>query len=123
MNDFKNEELEFNRKYNQERVDTQYFIDLKGKIHRYKGSIDEDITSMHYRIAKQAFPELEYPEDHVKKLGWILVGSTVYHTPIIHKKPTQAQINTLYDLKLYSMLCFAHKGYYENYEKYQILCD
>lgn len=100
----------------------QYFIDTFGKCHKYKGN-DKDIVSIHYAIAKQIYPDAKNPDDVLMNLGWVMIGSSVYSTPIIHKKPTQDQINKLQDLGLLDRLCFLHNNSYPNYMKYGILCD
>lgn len=109
------------------RVNSQYFIDTKGKTHKFKGELKEasKSTSLHLKIAFNLFPEIDYPEDYLLDNGWILVGSTVYNCPIIHKKPTEAQIISLKKHKLFSELCFLYKktNEYPNYEKYGALCE
>lgn len=104
------------------RKENQYFIDTIGKVHKFKGD-DEDIISIHYEIAHKLYPNSERPDDLLMKLGWIMVGSSCYHQPIIHCKPTNAQLNKLFDLKLYDKLCFLYKGEYPNFKKYGILCS
>lgn len=110
-------------KDNKERQERQYFIDREGNVHKYMGDLNDEIISMHSRIAQSFFQESNNPEEVLRKLGWILVGSTVYHVPIISKKPTQAQINRLFELDLYERLTILHNGYYINYHKYQALFD
>ncbi len=112
-----------NYEYNKERQENQYYIDREGNVHKYLGDLNEEIISIHYLIAKSFFQESRDPEVVLRRLGWVLVGSTVYHHPIINKKPSQAQINKLYELNLYDKLCFEHKGHYVNYDKYQLLCE
>jgi hypothetical protein len=116
--------------YMRDRILHQFFIDRNGAIHRFLGSLkDPDVISLHYRIAADLFPDIQYPDspdDHVvKKLGWILCGSTVYHSPITYKKPSAAQIKTLQTLGswYYTTLCFPYKGNMVKYDKYGILCD
>jgi hypothetical protein len=112
--------------YMKDRVDKQFFIDRDGIIRRYTGSLKDTVISMHYRIADDLFPGMDYPDDYVcKKLGWVLCGSTVYHTPITYKKPSAAQMKALQDLGswYYSTLCFPYKGSMVKYDKYGILCD
>lgn len=108
-----------------DRLDKQYYIDRSGKIHKLDiNNIDykiDDIVSFHYEIAKQIYPDVKSPDDVLMNLGWVMVGSCVYSIPIIHKKPTQAQLNKLDKLGLYDRLCFLHDGYYPNYKKYGIL--
>ena len=104
--------------YNLKRVSKEFYIDRLGNVHKYKGSLKDDIISMHYHIAHKLFPKLDYPDDHVMKLGWILCGSTVYHCPIIHIKPTVAQIQKLRDLDLYMKLCFLYIDTYASYNKF-----
>lgn len=104
------------------RKANQFFIDPTGKSHKFKGD-SEDITSLHYEIAHILYPNEEQPKDRLMKDGWVLVGSTVYNCPIIHKKPTQAQIDKLHDLKLLGRLCFLYNNYYPNYIKYGALIN
>ena len=112
-----------NYEYNKERQEKQFYIDREGIVRKYEGDLNDEIISIHYRIAKSFFSQSDNPEEVLRKLGWILVGSTVYHAPIIHKKPSQAQINKLFELDLYNSLTFLHNGYYVNYHKYQALFD
>ena len=53
-------------------------------------------------------------------LGWVLVGSSCYHSPIINKRPTQSQINSLDQLGLLDKLCILDNGYYINYIENEI---
>lgn len=101
----------------EDRINKQYFIDTDGKCYKYDGD-DEEIVSIHYEIAHRLFPNAKSPDDVLMNLGWVMVGSSCYHTPIIHKKPTQAQINKLYELNLYYRLCRLYKDSYPNYVKY-----
>ena len=110
-------------KDNKERQEKQFYIDREGIVRKYGGDLNDEIISIHYRIAKSFFSRSDNPEEVLRKLGWILVGSTVYHAPIISKKPTQAQINRLFELDLYERLTILHNGYYINYHKYQALFD
>ncbi len=112
---------EHNIEQNTKRAKTQYFIDRRGKVHKYKGDMEREMVSVHYQIAHALYPDSERPVDILMNLGWIMVGSSCYHAPIIHKKPTQAQINKLDSLGLYLRLTFLHDGRYVNYDKYQIL--
>lgn len=106
----------------EDRKKEQYWIDTVGKCHKFKGD-DKDVISIHYEIAKSIYPDSDKPDDVLMNLGWILVGSSVYSCPIIHKKPTQAQINKLYALDLYDRLCFLHNNSYPNFAKFGILCN
>ena len=105
-----------------DRKNYQFYIDLTGKVHKLKGNV-ENIISIHYSIVHKLFPDIDNPDEYVKNLGWILCGSSVYGDPIIHKKPTQAQINTLNELNLFDKLCFEWNGRYENYKKYGIFSN
>ena len=107
---------EYNIKFNSERVQTQYWIDRNGTIHRYKGLLEESITSMHYQIAHSFFPNETYPEDHCMKKGWVKMGSVVYVIPIMHKEPNQRQIDTLYDLGQLDRLHIEDNGIYRKWE-------
>jgi len=119
-----------NIKINKERKKTQFFIDRNGKKKTFKGDLKKEVISMHSYIAAQYFPDLDYPKDYIlKKLGWILVGSTVYSCPITYRKPSEKQIETLKKLKIFHRLIFPYegdnpnlKGMMPNYEKYGILC-
>jgi len=103
------------------RVDKEYFIDQYGKIRKFKGDLYEEYISYHYEIANQEFPNMKIPDDYVYKcLNWVMIGSTVYSTPILENKPNQAQINTLYKLGLLDRLCVSYEGYKVNYLKYRI---
>ena len=109
-------------------IRTQYFIDTDGVIRKWKLSPTKaaDYISLHYGIAAVLFPDIIYPKDpkdHVMKLGWVLVGSTVYGSPIIDKCPTQAQLNTLLDLDLYDRLLMQVNDHYPKYKDIAHLCD
>lgn len=106
--------------YKENRKKYQFYIDRKGKVHKYAGNTD-DVISIHYQIAHKIYPKEERPEDRLLNEGWVLCGSSVYNCPIIHKKPTQAQIDKLFDLELFDRLCFLHDNSYPNYKKYGIL--
>jgi len=112
--------------YTIEKIDTQYYIDTEGKERRWKGTereAEDGYTSLHFGIAEQEFPDIEYPDDYIMdKLGWVMMGSSCYHSPIIHKPPTQAQIDKLFDIGKLKWLCFKHKDSYPNWEKYKVLC-
>ena len=116
-------------KYNKERKQSQFFIDRSGKVRRYKGPLAKEIISMHYEISKGLYPELDYPDDYLMECGWIMVGSSVYHSPISHKKPTKSQIKKMEELDLFKSLTFKYtkkgetQSYYVSYEKYGILCE
>jgi hypothetical protein len=95
---------EFNIKRNTKRREKQYWIDRLGKIYKYNGDLGEEITSMHSEIASVLYPESNCPTDILSDLGWVTVGSVAYMSPVIHKKPSQAQINILIELGLYEYL-------------------
>jgi len=112
----------YNIETNKERKQKEYWIDRFGKIHKFKGDLSKEYASLHSEIATQLYPESNRPTDILMNLGWIMVGSTVYSHPIIHKVPSQAQINKLDKLGLYKWLTFKHNGYYINYNDNQSLC-
>lgn len=101
-----------------ERIANQFWIDRDGKEYHWQGSLEDawDMISLHYEIVYELFPDVENPKDYVMNLGWILVGSTVYSCPIINKKPSQAQIDKLFDLGLYKRLCILQGRYYPKYD-------
>lgn len=101
---------------NKERIDVQFYIDRYGKVHKYCGPMDVSIVSMHYEIASAVYPHSDRPTDILDRLGWVMVGSTVYHCPIISKKATNRQIRTLEKLGLYDWLHTSHKGYLYPYK-------
>ena len=101
-------------------VDKQFWIDPYGKTHKYVGDLSIDIISFHYEIAHNLFPDISNPCRYLENLGWILIGSTVYHSPIINKRPTQSQINSLDQLGLLDKLCILDNGYYINYMENEI---
>lgn len=70
-------------------------------------------------IAKDLFPELNHPDDFVRRIGWVIVGSTVYKEPVCDKVPTQAQLNKLDRLELLDSLQVLDNGYYYNYLRYK----
>ena len=109
--------------YNTNRQKNEFFIDRYGKVIKYTGDLDRDICSIHSEIASQIYPDAKYPSDVLMKRGWVMVGSSVYSTPIINIKPTQSQLNTIDKLGLYDRLHFSHEGFYVSWQKYGILCD
>ena len=98
---------------NTERVDKQYYIDRKGNVVKYDGPLDEEIVSIHYMIAQSIYPDQRDPERILLRLGWVLVGSTVYCQPIAHKKPSQKQLDTLFDLGMIDRIGVLKDGFYE----------
>ncbi|MFW5847729.1 MAG: hypothetical protein ACOCVF_02305 [bacterium] len=109
----KNEIIE----YNLNKINKEFWIDRSGKIHKFKGDITVDgYVSFHSEIASRLFPQSNRATDILFNLGWVMVGSTVYHIPIIHKKPTQSQINTLDKLGLFDELHILDNGYYVKLE-------
>jgi hypothetical protein len=107
------------KKRHENRRKEQYWIDTVGKIHRYKGKDIEDVVSIHGTIARELYPDSNRPTDVLMNLGWIMMGSTVYSHPIIHKEPTQSQINKLDKLNEYKRLCILENDFYVNYDKTQ----
>ena len=99
----------------QKCVDAQFFIDRRGRIHKYKGDMMEELISIHYEIADALFPGMGYPDDHLMKLGWVMVGSSVHSMPIIHKEASQSQLDTLFDLGKLDRLTILDGNYYINY--------
>ena len=114
-----NDKIEWNKK----RQKNEFFINRYGKVIKYNGDLTGEICSFHSEIASQVFPNTDYASDTLMKLGWVMVGSSAYSTPIINKKPTQAQINKLDKLGLYDILHFSHEGFYINWKEYGILCE
>lgn len=115
--------IQRNIEYNSERVDTQFWIDTFGKVHKYTGDMTVEIASMHGEIARRLYPDSIRPTDILKTLGWIIIGSTAYGGAVIEKRPTTKQIRTLHRLNLYDILTFPHNGYYVNYDENQHLLD
>lgn len=111
-----NEEREYNFENNQERVEKEFYIDQFGKLRKFKGDLYEEYVSIHYEIAHQEFPKMQFPDDYVKNvLNWIMIGSICHNTVIIEEVPSQAQMNTLYCLDLLERLCISFEGFYINY--------
>jgi len=114
----------YNIEYNTKRIDKEYYIDRTGRERKYKGDLNEEIVSFHYEIASTVFPDVKFPNSPddlvLKKLGWILVGSSVYGHPIIHKKPTLRQLNKLKenDGRLYKYLSILEGEYYVRYTEW-----
>lgn len=113
----------YNIKNNKERKTKEFWIDRSGNIHKFKGDLTQEYASLHSEIASKLHPDSNRPTDILMGLGWIMIGSTVYSHPICHKKPSQAQINQLFEIGLYEKLTFLHNGYYENYDKNQAECN
>lgn len=100
---------------NKKKVESQFWIDTYGKVHKYKGEINTRIFSIHKEIANELFPELKDASHYLQSIGWVLVGSTVYEHPICDRVPTQSQINTLDRFDLLDKLCIALNSRYHNY--------
>jgi len=112
-----------NRKINKERLNKQYWISPEGKVHKYTGDMDSGVTSFHSWIANSLYPNSNRPTDVLFKLGWVMVGSTVYGNPICHKKPTNKQIRKLIKLDLFEFLLIQHNNLYMRYHEYEnIIC-
>jgi len=94
----------------QDRVNKQFFIDRTGRIYKYNGNMMKDVVSIHYEIAYKLFPNMDNPDDYLMKLGWVMVGSSVHSSPITHKKVSQSQLDTLFDL---NQLKFSFHSQYE----------
>jgi len=103
--------------WKQNRIKDQYYIDRYGKCHYYTGDDIENVTSVHYQIAHKIYPKDKYPEDNLKKLGWITIGSTSYHNPVIYKEPSQSQINKLENLGILEDLLIKDGDYLVNYNR------
>jgi hypothetical protein len=118
-------DAEYNIKTNTERREIEFWIARDGKVHKYNGPLDEEIVSMHSEIANELFPNHPRPKDMMMKTGWLMMGSVVYSTPIIDIAPSQAQLNTLFELDewQFKRFCFLHNGYYLNYEENKELLE
>lgn len=110
-----NDQQQMNLEMNSERVDNEFWIDRSGKVHKYKGDLSETIISFHHEIAQVLFPQSTRPTDALFNLGWCAVGSVVYNIPIMHKEPSQAQLNTLDELGWLNRLNILDNGYYVRY--------
>jgi len=104
---------------NTKRRENEFFIDRRGKIHRYKGELNEEILSMHTEIARGLLPGNKRPQDVLMDLGWVMIGSVVYSHPIVHQPLSQSQINKLEEL---GKLKWLHALYQEHYIKYEDYC-
>jgi hypothetical protein len=102
-------------KINLKKAKDQYYIDRSGRIHKYDGDLHGEIHSMHYEIAKKLYPNHDRPQDVLNKLGWVIIGSTVYNNPIIYIKPSQAQINKLDRLGYLNQLLILNDTVFINY--------
>lgn len=83
-----------------ERREKEYFISPEGKIYKWKGSLKKlnEYASTHYLLAENLCKkEIDDKVTYLYNIGWILVGS-VSRVYMIRNAPTQAQLNTLYDL-------------------------
>ena len=118
--DWELEERKETLAYNLERVDNEFFIDLNGKVVKLNvndPNIDlcESICSMHNEICEQVLPNNKDAETKLMNDGWVMVGSSVYNSPIAKIPPTGMQIQTLIDLKKFDRFCVLKNGYYINY--------
>lgn len=103
--------------FNKERLDEQYFIDREGKSHKFKGDLHGEYVSIHYEIANALYPNVPDSDDYLMKLGWVMMGSSAYTQPVIHIKPSQAQINVLGELGKLERLGVLENGYYEKFRR------
>ena len=106
------EEIINNVSYIIENIDKQYYIDTFGNEHKYSGCVTDEIISIHFEIANSIYPNIDYPDDKLMELGWIKVGCSAHHTPIIDIEPTQAQINKMDKLNLLKYLRIKTNGIY-----------
>lgn len=84
----------------EEMIQKQFFIDPNGKIKKWRWGLEAatEWVSLHAGIAERLCPDnIEHPTDYLHNLGWIAIGSSAYGNRV-KNEPTQAQINTLYDL-------------------------
>lgn len=106
---------------NLENIEKQFFIDRQGKIIKLDTTnfeIDDDYVSIHYEIANQVLPHAKDAKKQLMDWGWIMIGSSVYSAPIIDKKPTELQVQTLINIGKYDRFCILQKGYYINYNEF-----
>jgi hypothetical protein len=92
----------------------EMLLDRYGKLHKYTGKEAHPI-SVHSEIARILYPDLKHPEDYVMELGWIFIGSR-FSSTYSSKKPNQAQINVLYDLKIQYVADFYSNDSWKIYE-------
>lgn len=85
---------EYIMKRHAETAETEIWIDLDGKVHKNE-IYTPDLVSHHAEYAKQLYPDMDFPEDYLMRLGWIRVS--VISGICSGKEPTQAQLNTLFD--------------------------
>lgn len=84
------------------RIEQEYWVDRYGKKITYTPEEGEDLSeiiSMHDEILRQmfGFSTTITREEAGRSFGWVLVGSCCYCHPLALSKPTQDQINTLFD--------------------------
>ena len=79
-------------------------LDRRGNIHYYKDKGSQPV-SKHEEIAKTILKEEERPLDLLINQGWIVLGSK-FKGPYSAKKPTQSQINKLFDLGIRYVIDF-----------------
>lgn len=99
-----------------EDINQQYYIDTLGNEHKYLGCVTDEIISMHFEIAKSIYPNIDYPDDKLMELGWIKIGCSAHHTPMIDIEPTQAQINKMDKLNLLKFLEIKTNGVYKKWQ-------
>ena len=82
----------------EERREKQFWILPTGKIQKLRGNAD--VPSIHYEIAAKAFPDAKHPDDYAfYSKRWIKVGASGYGgRPVSNSLPTQAQIDSLFDI-------------------------
>lgn len=115
MSRWRDEYARLKHESEEERRITEYWIDRYGREIRYQ-PIDpyydrydettgeythiERVCSYHDEIIRQVFGEdtTLTREDVMKQHGWIQMGSTCYHFPLTRRKPTQSQLDKLFDL-------------------------
>lgn len=83
------------KSFNKTRVEEQFWISRTGRILKYKGDLNKEISSLHYEIAIKILPYSKNPEDLLLRQGCIKIGSYVGGVVKFEKQPSQAQINTM----------------------------
>lgn len=87
---------DIDKEYVLERIVNEFWIDRNGKSHYYSGTLEDayQVCSFHFDIARSLYPEINYPDDVLTRLGWIAVGSGSYKESI-NKYPTNRQCQAL----------------------------
>lgn len=97
-----------------ERINAEFFVDRRGRCVKYQPHYEYDeagtvlwldredkpyyLTSLHAEIGRQVLGDELHGSYTLQNEGWVVVGECGYSFPFCKRKPTQSQIDTMFDL-------------------------